>query len=163
MKKNNNTLPTLWGAAIIALVIGLLLSVRTLGGIGRTTEIWNKKTNEFQELLAMREIAAKHRNLLKRYAQFPATPAPLEELARNAVPGLNLMTRSTESHPSVPGWTARKVSIGITDIMGDDLGRFLEALSAATPPWALLDCTLSASPAPGRLAKVEMVLETVER
>ena len=138
MKKNNTTLPILWGAAIITLIIGLLLSIRTLGGIGRTTEIWNKKTNEFQELMALREIAAMHRSLLKRYAQFPATPAPLEELARQAVPGLSLITRTTETQPSASGWTTRKVSIGITDITGDDLGRFLEALSAATPPWATL-------------------------
>jgi len=161
MKKNNTTLPVLCGAAILSLFIGTLLTIRSLGQIERTAEIWLKKGNDLQEMTALRTIASEHRKLLEQYAQYPAAPAPLGELARLAVPGLNLMTRSTETHPSVPGWTAHKVNIGLIDISGDDFGRFLEALTTTTPPWAILDCTLSASPAPGRLAKVELVLETV--
>jgi hypothetical protein len=163
MKINNSSLTSLWSAAIIALLFGVLLSVRTLGDVRRTSEIWNKKTNDLHEMMAMRTIAAEHRRLLNHYDQYPAKSISLEELALAAVPGLKLITRSKETHPSVPGWTARKMSFGIVDISGDDLGRFLEATSAATPPWAVLDCTASASPAPGRLAKVEMVLETVEK
>lgn len=163
MKENNPSLTALWSAAIISALIGILLSFQALSDIGRKTEIWRKKTNDLQEIRAMCTVASAHRNLLKHYAKYPAAPAPLAELARQAVPGLNLTTRSTESHPSVSGWTARKVSLGLADITGNDLGRFLEAVSAASPPWAILDCTISASPTPGRLAKVELVLETVER
>ena len=163
MKKNNTSLPLLWGAAGLSLLIGLLLSVRALNGIGRTTEIWQKKSADLQEMQALRTVALEQRNLLKGYAKYPTAPVPLEELARTAVPGLNLMIRSKETHPALQGWTARKVSLGLVDITGDDLGRFLEAISSATPPWALLEGSLSASPASGRLAKVELVIETVER
>jgi hypothetical protein len=163
MKKNNHSLTALWSAAILAAIVGVILSIQSLRDIGRTTEIWHKKTNDLQEMLAMRTTAATHRNLLKLYAQYPASPAPLGELARVAVPGLMLTTRSTETHPSAPGWTSRKVSLGLADISGNDLGRFLEAVGTASPPWALLDCTITSSPTPGRLAKVELVLETVER
>ncbi len=163
MKKNNTTLPFLWGAAFLAVMIGVMLSIRSLSGLGRTTEIWDKKAKDLQELKAMRSIAAEHRSLLNHYAQFPSFAPSLGELAAKAVPGLSFMTRTTETHPALPGWTAKKVSIGLVDITGDDLGRFLKAVGNAAPPWAILDCTLSASPAPGRLAKVELVLETVER
>lgn len=163
MEKNNPALTALWSAAIISAIIGVLLSVQSLREIRRTTEIWRKKTNDLQEMTAMRTTAAMHRSLLKLYAQYPAAPASLGELARQAVPGLNMTTRSTETHPSVPGWTARKVSLGLADITGDELGRFLEAVSTASPPWAILDCTIASSPTPGRLTKVELVLETVER
>jgi len=163
MKKNNSLLPALWSAAGLSLLIGLLLSIHTVGSIGRTTEIWQKKSGDLQELLALRKVAAERQNILKHYARFPAAPVPLETLARNAGPGLNPALRSTETHPTVPGWTARRINIGLNDMSGDDLGRFLEAASTATPPWALMACTLSASPTPGRLAKAELILETVER
>ncbi|MEI8140291.1 MAG: hypothetical protein WCI03_10545 [bacterium] len=163
MKLNNPSLTGLWSAAGIALLIGVLLSAHTLGDIRRTSEIWNKKTNDLHEMVAMRTTAAEHQRLLNHYGQYPTGSTSLGELARAAVPGLALITRSTETHPSVPGWTARKISLGIVDISGDDLGRFIEATSTASPPWAVLDCTASASPASGRLAKVELVLETVEK
>lgn len=163
MKKNNTFLITLWSAAIASLLLGCLLSIRAVGALGGTTEMWQKKTTDLQEMMTMRSLAAEHRSLLKHYAQYPATPPPLGELARNAVPGLTLITRSTETHPSVPGWTARKINIGLTDITGDDLGRFLEAVNSSTPPWAVLNCTLLASPVPGRLAQVELILETAEK
>ena len=163
MKNNTLSLPVLWSAAALTLLLGLLLSVRAVSDLGRTTELWRKKGNDLQELTAMRGLAAKHRSLLSRYAQYPSAPAPLGELAGRAVPGLNVMMRSAETYPSAPGWTTRKATIGLADIPGDDLGRFFEALTTATPPWAILECTLTASPAQGRLAKVELVLATVER
>ncbi len=163
MKNNPLSLRTLWTLAGLALLLGLLLSLRTVGQLRRTTEIWEKKAHDLQEMMALRAIATKHRGILKQYTQYPATPVAPGELARRTVPGLNLITRSTETHPSLPGWTARKATIGLIDITGEELGRFLEGVTTATPPWAILDCTLSASQAPGRLAKVELVLETVER
>ncbi len=163
MKKNNLSLTILWSLAILALLTGLLLSIRVVGNIGHTTENWRKKNSELQDMMAMRATASEYRALLRYYSQYPASPPQLSDLAHTAVPGVTLTTRLTDTHPATPGWTARKVNIGITDIAGDDLGRFLEAASGSTPPWALLDCTLSASPTPGRLAKVELVLETVER
>ncbi|MEI7881106.1 MAG: hypothetical protein WCI95_09550 [bacterium] len=163
MKRNNHSLTALWSAAILAAIVGVVFSFQSLRDLGRTTEIWHKRTNDLQAMMTMRTTAATHRNLLELYAQYPAAPAPPGELARLAVPGLILTTRSTETHPSAPGWTARKVNLGLTDISGNDLGRFLEAVSTASPPWAILDCTVSASPTPGHLAKVELVLETVER
>lgn len=163
MKKNNTILIALWSAAAGSMIIGLLLTTYTLGGIGRTKEIWRKKTSDLQDMAAMRATADTHREILKHYAQYPGTPVQLEVLARTAAPGLNLIIRSTETHPSVPGWTARKVSVGITNISGEELGRFLQALRGTTPPWAALNCTLTASPTLGQLAKAELVLETVER
>jgi hypothetical protein len=163
MKNNPLPLPALWTAVVVALLLSLLLSLRTVSDLGRTTELWKKKGHDLQDMTAMRAIAAKHRSVLKQYAQYPASPASLGELARRAVPGLNLITRTTETHPSMPGWTARKVNIGLVDLTGDEFGRFLEAVTTATPPWAILDCTLTASPAQGRLAKVELILETAER
>ncbi len=163
MKKNNTSLIILWGLAILSLIGGFLLSLGTLKDIRRTEEIWRKKTNDLRDMQALRTLAAEQRNLLQYYAQFPARPAPLEEIARTAVPGLNLLIRATEKSPSVPGWSARKVSLGLVDVSGDDLARFLEAAGSATPPWALLNCTLSAGPVPGHLAKAELILVTVER
>jgi hypothetical protein len=163
MKKNNTPLITLWIFAGLALLCGFLLSVRTLTGSKRISEIWTKKANDIRDMQALRSVAAEQRQILQQYAQFPAAPTQLEEIARTAVPGLNLVIRSTDKSPSVPGWTARKVSLNLADVSGDDLGRFLAAASSATPPWALLNCTLSASPTRGRLAKAELILVTVER
>ncbi|MEI6563849.1 MAG: hypothetical protein WCO42_06030 [bacterium] len=163
MKKNNTPLALLWSAAGISLLAGLLLTLRSVGDMSRTTEVWHKKANDMQEMNSLRAIAVQHRTLLKHYTGYPAVPTPLGELARTAAPGLNLMTRSTETHPTVPGWTARMVSVGLTDITGDDLGRLLDAATAANPPWALLECTVSAASTAGRLSKAELVFETVER
>lgn len=163
MKNSKPILTLLWSAAILSLLAGLGLSLSSSRQIGPTKERWQKQAGQMQEMMALRAKAATHRELLNRYAQYPGTPPQLESVARHAVPGLNPATRSTEVQPSVAGWTARKVSVALSDISGDDLGRFLEEASRTTPPWALLDCTLSASATTGRLAKVEMTLVTVEK
>lgn len=163
MKNNNPILTLLWSAAMLSLIAGLALSLSALGKIGATKKLWRKKAGQLQEMMALRATAATHRALLNRYAEYPATPTPLEAVARQTVTRLNPVIRATEVHPSVPGWSTRKVNVGLNDISGDDLGRFLEAADRATPPWALLDCALASSATPGRLSKVEMTLATVER
>ena len=163
MKKNNTPLVLLWSTAAITLLTGLLLTLYSAGQIGRTTEIWNKKAADIQELASMRALAAHYRDLLKLALHYPAAPVPLGELARTVAPGLHLITRTTERQPSVAGWTTQKVSLELANIPGDDLGRLLEAASTSKPPWALLDCTLSASPVAGRLSKVELVMVSPER
>lgn len=163
MKNSPAILPILWGAAILSVVLGFAFSLSAVGKIGSTKELWGRKADQFHEMMALRATATSHRALVNQYAQYPATPSPIQEVARLAAPGMNPAIRATEVSPSVPGWTARKIHMGLTDITGSDLGLFLEAAGRTTPPWAVLECTLTAGAAPGRLSKVEITLVTVER
>ena len=163
MKNSNITLISLWMLATLTLASGLMISLRTATQVTSTSELWQKKAADLQEMNRLRTIAADYRAILQLYSQYPATAPLLTELARDTIPGVNLTTRLTETYPAVPGWTTRKASIGLANVSGNELGRFLENLGKASPPWAILDCTLSSSPTPGQLAKVEMVLVTAER
>jgi len=163
VRKSNTPLILLWSTAGLSLLAGLLLTARSLGGLGRTTEILAKKADDARELAGLRERAARHQALLKAYAQYPTTPAGFEALERTTLPGQAMRILTTDVSPSVPGWTTRKVSVEINDIAGADLGRLLDAGAAATPPWTLLECTLFAAPTPGRVAKATLVFVTVER
>lgn len=152
-----------WSAAGLALLAGLLLTTRSLAGMDRTLEILSRKTADASELAALRDRAALHQALLASYAGYPATPTGLDALSRIALPGTPMRIVTTDLSPSVPGWKARKVSVEFNDIAGADLGRFLDAGAAATPPWSLAECTLLASPTPGRIAKATLVLVAAER
>lgn len=163
VKKSNIPLMILWSSAGLYLLAGLLLTARSLGGLDRTLEILSRKAADAVELAGLRERAKRHQALLESYGRYPATAQGLEALARATLPGQALRILTTDISPSVPGWTARKVSVEFNDMAGTDLGRFLDAGAAATPPWTLLECTLLASPTPGRVAKATLVFVTVER
>lgn len=163
MKKSNTPLIVLWSAAGLSLLAGLLLTSRSLGGLSRTTEILAKKADDARELAGLRERAVRNQSLLKDYARYPAAPVGFEALERATLPGQAMRILTTDVSSSIPGWTTRKVSVELNDIAGADLGRLLDAGASATPPWTLLECTLFAAPAPGRVAKATLVFVTVER
>lgn len=163
MQKNNSTLILLWSLAGVSLVAGLLLTVRSLGTIPRTLELWERKASDIKALYALQTQAERNRRILNGYSDYPSAPVSLETLTRTVLPDRGLTVRITESLPCVPGWTLRKVSVELTDIAGDDLEKWLQAGAAARPPWAVVECTLTAAPVPGRLSKAALVMETVER
>ncbi len=163
MKKNNLPLIILWTTAGLALLAGLLLTVQSLNGITRIREILLKRANDARELAGMRLQANRYYSLLTTYAQYPASPVPLETLARTTLPAQPMRVLTTDITPSVPGWTAKKVSVEFTDISGTDLGKLFDAGATAHPPWTLIECTLFAGPTPGRVAKATLVFSTAER
>lgn len=163
MKKNNTPLVILWSAAGLSLLAGLILSLHSLKGINRSREILSKKANDIRELAGMRTQANRYHSLLTAAVQYPASPIPLETLARTTVPSQPMRLLSTDITPSVSGWTAKKVSAEFNDIAGSDLGKLFDAGASANPPWTILECTLFAGPTPGRVAKATLVFSTVER
>ncbi|MEI8351254.1 MAG: hypothetical protein WCG36_02970 [bacterium] len=163
MEKNNSTLILLWSLAGLSLATGLLLTLRSLNAIPRTTELWERKAEDIKALTVLQTRASRNRAILDRYSRYPAVPVSLESLTQTTLPGRTLITRATESRPCVPGWSLRKVSVDLNDIEGEDLGKWLAAGAQASPPWALVECTLTAASTPGRLARATLVMETVER
>ena len=163
MEKNNSTLILLWSLAGLSLATGILLTLRSVYAVPRTTELWERKAADIKALTVLQTRTARNRAILDGYSRYPALPVGLETLTQTTLPGRTLTARTTESRPSVPGWSLRKVSVDLTDISGEDLGKWLAAGAQATPPWALVECTLTAASTPGRLAKATLVMETVER
>jgi hypothetical protein len=163
VKRDNASLITLWCAAGLVILTGAGLTVHSLTGLSRRQEIWKKKLDDTRELSVMRDATLRYHALLKQYAQYPAAPTRFEDLARTAVSGLNMSVLQTERRSATDGWTANRLSVELTDISGTDLGKILETGAATRPPWTLLECSLFASPTPGRLAKAKLVVESVER
>jgi len=163
VKRSNSTLIKLWIAASLSLAAGLLLTVRSLSGLPRTTELLARKVADSRDLTELRLQADRYQVLLEHYSCLPAMPTGFETLVRSTLPGAAMTTRATATLPSVPGWTVKKVSVDFTDITGEELGRMLEAGAAAQPPWSLVECTLFASPVAGRMAKASLVMETAGR
>lgn len=153
----------LWSIAGILLAVGFLLTFRSLSGIPRTVDLWNRKQADTGSLQALQTVSARHKSILASYARLPATSARLESIVQAAIPSSGMSIRNTEIQPAIAGWIPKKVSVGFTDLAGDDLGKLLDGGASAQPPWTLLECTLFASPTPGRLAKAELVMGTVER
>ena len=150
-------------AAALAVLIGLAMTVRSLSGLKETAELYGHKTAEVRELAAMRQRAHDLRAIVAERAG-EAGPAPtVSELLQAALPTHAAVTRELDPSPTLPGWTARRVSVVLSDISGDELGRLFQEAGKRHPSWALLECTLLAAQPPGRLAKAELVLGTVER
>jgi hypothetical protein len=163
VKKNNTPLIILWSAAGLSLLAGLVLTLHSLNGIGRVREILLKKADDSRELAGLRTQANRHHALLTAYTQYPASPVPFETLVRTTLPAQSMRLVTTDVTPSASGWTAKKVTVEFNDIDGADLGKLFDAGAKANPPWTLLECTLFAAPAPGRVAKATLVFSTVER
>lgn len=163
MQKNNSTLMLLWSLAGASLAAGILLTIGSIRTLPRTLELWDRKAADIQALAAMQELADQNRRILAEYASYPPAPPSLETLTHTIMPGRSLTVRVTELLPCVPGWTFRKAGVEFNDIAGEDLGKWLQAGAAARPPWAVVECTLTAAPVAGRLSKAALVMETVER
>ena len=163
MEKNSSSPLTLWILAGLSLVVGFLLSINSLSTLSRTLELLDRKAGDSGELATLQLQAARYQLLLEQYTASHSKPVPFETLARATIPGVSMTTRITATQPAVTGWTQQKISVELTDINGGDLGKILAAGAVAQPPWALVECTLFASPVAGRVAKATLVLETVER
>jgi len=163
VENNKSTMVTPWAAAGLALLAGVLLSIRSLNDLASLNEIGTRRTSAAHELSIMRIQAARHQSILAGYASQPAEPVPFETLVHSTLPGQAMTLLATGTFPSVQGWSGRKITVEFTDIAGEDLGKLLDAGAAAKPPWALVECTLFASPVQGRLSKATLVMETVER
>ncbi len=163
MEKNSSSPITLWILAGFSLTAGILLSVNSLSTLPRTLELLERKAGDSRELATLQLQATRNQAIMEQYSASAVKPVPFETLASATIPGVSMTTRTTATQPAGPGWTQQKISVELTDINGGDLGKLLSAGAAAQPPWALVECTLFASPLAGRVAKATLVLETVER
>lgn len=163
MKNKPASLIVLSVASAVAVVTSLIWTGQSLAHLGPTSELYRKKLSDIRELTALQQTMQGYRRLLAAREQKAGSPAALPNLLRETLPGREAAFREIDPLPTLPGWTARRMSVVLTDISGDDLGRLLNEAAKRQPPWSLLECTLLASPTPGRLAKVEWVLGMVEK
>jgi hypothetical protein len=163
MKDNPIRLILLRVAAGVAVLTGLVWSGQSLAHLGQTTDLYRKKISDIRELSTLRQTVLRYRHVLTDREQMAGPLTPLAEVLRTALPGRETAMHEIDPLPTLPGWTARRVSVALTDISGDDVGRLLNETARCRPPWSLLECTLLASPTRGRLAKAELVLGAVEK
>ena len=149
--------------AAVAVLTSLIWTGKSLSRLGPTAELYRKKLSDIRELASMQQTLQGYRRVLAARDRQNSSPATLPDLLRTTLPGREASFRELDPLPTLPGWTARRMSVVLTDISGDDLGRLLDEAAKRQPPWSLLECTLLASPTPGRLAKVEWVLGMVEK
>jgi hypothetical protein len=150
-------------AAVIAALTGLIWTAQSLVHLRQTTDLYRKKMSDIRELSGLRQTVLQHRRILAEREKMPGSPAPLPDVLQTALHGREAVCHEIAPLPTLPGWTARRVSVALSDISGDDLGRLFDEAAKRQPPWSLLECTLMASPTPGRLARVELVMGAVER
>jgi hypothetical protein len=149
--------------AAVATLTGLIWTGQSLARLGPAAELYRKKVSDIRELTSLQQTLQDYRRVLAAREQMDGSPAALPDLLRTTLPGREAAFRELDPLPTLPGWTARRMSVALTDISGDDLGRLLAEVARRQPPWSLLECTLLASPTPGRLAKAEWVLGMVEK
>jgi len=149
--------------AALSLLTGAGLTIHALSNVAPSARLIEKRQRDAGALAELKKTFLRNRAILDHYGSYPATPPRFEAVVRSALPSVTPIIRSTDTRPAVPGWTAKTVKIGFTDITGADLARLMTVAAAEKPPWTALEGTLTASPAAGRLAKVELVMETVER
>ena len=157
MNPDQRLLLVLRVTAALAIVTGLAMS-----GLQDASALYGRKMADARELAAMRQRAHDLRAIVAERTREAGPAATVSELLQAALPGHAAVTRELDPTPTLPGWTARRVSVALSDVTGDELGRLFQE-AAKRRSWALLECTLLASSTPGRLTKAELVLGTVER
>lgn len=162
MKNNPRSLPILRTAAALAVLAALMMTVRSLATLRDSTDLYRRRTADAIELAALRQRAHSLNAIVATREQEGSPSGTLSDLLQTALPGHPATTREMDPTPTLAGWTARRVSVVLSDVSGDELGRFLQTAADHHPPWALLECSLLAAPTPGRLTKAELVLGSVE-
>lgn len=153
----------LGAAAALAVLIGLIMTARSMAGLSRTAELHRRKADDLRTLAAMRHTAQYYRSVAAARDRTEGAVPPLTDLLRSVLSGRDATIRELPPLPTLPGWSARRVSVVLTNLPGEELGRLLQEAGRQQPGWTLLECTLQASPEAGRLTRVELVLGTVEK
>jgi hypothetical protein len=151
------------GLAVVTALAGIVMTARSLAGLSQTVESYRKRTADIREVTALRNRMQVLRALVAERERQGGAPAPVTDLLQAVLPNRAVTTRQLDAMPTLPGWTAQRVSVVLTDIAGDELGRLLQEAARRQPAWTPLDGTLLASSTPGRLAKVELTLMAVGR
>jgi hypothetical protein len=159
----NRTLRLAWIAALVFFAAGvalLMVANRDLAGARGRIEKRN------QERLALREIESR----LDRYesalrdveGRQPGTPAGLQAIVTNAMPGIPLEFRPVPATNAVAGWSVRSIEVTGKAVPLDGAMRTVRELDSVWPRWVLVDLQIRSS-AEAATGRVTMRFETVAR
>jgi hypothetical protein len=163
MKYDNPKLITLWAAASLVVLVGIIASIKSVTGLSRQAEIWQQKSAARHELVNLLNLSKRHTAAVEAHKAWPVSPVPLQDLISSTLPGIVVSPLISTEQPSAENWTTRRISFSMTDVPGASLEKFFVAAATSRPPWSVEECTLIASTSSGRLAKVELVMTGVER
>ncbi len=162
MKPRPRLLLSLSVAAAVAGMTGVIITVRSLVGLPQLFDSYRRKASDLHTLHAMQLTASRYREMLATNRKDPGIPVPLSNLLSATIPGCDVTIREREPVPTATGWIAKRFSVTLKSVSGDDLSRFLAEASRQSPVWTLQECTLMAATIPGQLAKAELVMGVVE-
>ena len=152
-----------WAAAIVA-VVGLVMTAQSVSRRAEVARRLSRKAADLGALQALQHTVQRQRAILADFEQRGGQrPVPLNTVLKTVWADLTPELKEQDVALSVPGWTARRVSVTLTDVEYDGLARFFQLAEAQRPPWCLVECSVRASPQAGRAAQADLVLEAIER
>ena len=163
MERDRSLKRLLWTAAGVTLGLGLMLTARSLTGLARDRDRYDKRLTDLRAVDSLAQTVAARDAALQTWSRTDASVRPLAEILRTQGPDAAAVIRDLESASGPAGWQIRRTSVVLTNVGYDRLADTARLASAARPPWTLAECVLQASERPGIAARMELVFETAER
>ena len=149
--------------AVVILLAGVALSVRTLGAYPAHVRHLDQKTSTLAELQRLKQTAGSDR-ALAAFAQLPSKrAADLTQLVAG-IPALKRPdVRLKERRPLESGWTLLRADLSFKEILLSDLGRFIESAEQQRPPWRLAECVITATDRRAGTGNATLLMEALEQ
>lgn len=163
MEHDHARVRLLWTAAGVTLALGLLLTLRSLAGLSRDTERYEKRRSDLSAMQALGTNVASREAVLQTWSQTAGPVRPLADLLKTEGAPSAATLHDLEPVPGPAGWQVRRTAAVLTNVGYDRLAETVRAAGASRPPWTLAECLIQASERPGIAARMELVFETAER
>jgi len=160
LKPSQNAI--LWILAAIAIIAGLLLSLRNAGFYSEQSRLIESKTEALAEIERMRTANSGAEAALRTLEQLPDdTGDDIQELLDATGSAAEIEQGKIEKLSA--GWNLRQSSVVFERIGAEALLNLIAALETNTPPWRVAGCSLQSLPGSAGVLRAALMLERVER
>ena len=154
----------LWLAALAALLLGVGLTVQSMGLIAAADGRMRDRLSEFDELLIVEADLAYSLAAERTFAALDSPgPGGLETMIEKHLPGHTAADVRDSGGPAPAGWIHHRKEVTFNEAPLADVMKLVSALEAARPPWRLVKCVIRSSSRTAGAGRVTLTLDAMER
>ncbi len=154
----------LWIASIVMLMLGSIMTIRSLVGIRAHHQRLQRYADYSRELARLETDIARVDAAVARFEQVENPhPEPLTHILNESLPGQAYETRERPAPATIPGWNVKRIEVSFADAQLSAMSDFIVAAESRRPPWHLSSCTIQSLNPSGGSGHVTLVLEALDK
>lgn len=141
-----SALQSLWAAAILLLVAGAGLSLRTMHDLRAARQVLDRNGRMAQTLRQWAAEQSVYDEARAHFERLPnRAPKPLAELAAAALGSVRVDEVREASREAAAGWVVREKEVAVSEAPLTNVMAFVQLAETQRPPWRLAGIAINAS------------------